>query len=78
MTKQEAASLGGKATARIHGIEICPHCNQIMPLSFHQRIGRKGGKIGGGKRNLTHEQCVANGRMGGRGNKKQEARNELS
>lgn len=48
MTKSEAGSLGGKATALLHGIEFCDLCGQMLPLTFHQRIGKLGNKTNGG------------------------------
>ena len=78
MNKAEAGRLGGLASKAKFSVPLfCPLCGQPKPLNQYQENGRKGGLIGGSKGGLTtsarhdHEHFVEIGKMGGRGNKKQ-------
>jgi len=51
MTKQEAASLGGRATVKRHGVD------------YMRELGRRGGQLGGRPRSLTLAE-IREGRSG--------------
>jgi len=67
MEKVESGRLGGLATRDRH-FTLCPVCGSPIKSQFYSEIGSKGGQANFEK--CGTEGMAARGRVGGRGNKK--------
>jgi len=74
LTHTEAGKKGGEATVAHFGIELCPHCGQPVLSSHFKDVGRMGGLTTALKHKRDPEFYRRIGKMGGRGNKKQDRR----